>query len=44
MQYFTKNWAGYKVTNKKRTSYVYHVEFPHILTELEVKTVKFLAR
>ena len=33
---------GYKLTNKKRTSYVYHVEFPHILEELGVKTDQFL--
>ena len=44
MQYFTKYWAGYKLTNKKRTSYVYHVEFPHILKELETKAVQFLGR
>ena len=44
MQYFTKFWAGYKLTNKKRKSYVYHVEFPHILKELEMKTVQFLGR
>ena len=33
---------GYRLTNKNRMSYVYHVEFPHILKELEVKTVHFL--
>ena len=27
---------------KKRMSYVYHVELPHIFKELEVKTVQFL--
>ena len=32
----------YKRTNKKRMSYVYRVEFPHILEELEVKTDQFL--
>ena len=33
---------SYKLPNKKRMSYVYHVEFPHIFKELEVKTVQFL--
>ena len=33
---------GYKLTNKKRTSYFYHAKFPHFLKELEVMTVQFL--
>ena len=33
---------GYKLTNKKRTSYFYHAKFPHFLKELEVITVQFL--
>ena len=35
----TSSSPGY--TNKKRTSYVYHVEFPHILKEIEVKSIQF---
>ena len=35
---------GYRLTTKNRMSYVYHVEFPHILKGLEVKTVQFLGR
>ena len=35
----TSSSPGYKLTTKKRTPYVYHVEFPHTLKELEFKTV-----
>ena len=33
----TSSSPGYKLTNEKRTSCVYHVEFPHVLKELVVK-------
>ena len=33
----TSSSLGY--TNKKRTSYVYYVEFPHFLKELEVNSI-----
>ena len=35
-----KTSPGY--TNKKRTSKVYHFQFPRILKDLEVNTVQFL--
>lgn len=35
----TSSSPGYKLTSKKRMSFVYHVEFPHFLQELKVKTV-----
>ena len=38
----TSSSPGYKLTNKQRTSYFYHVKFPHFLKELEVMTVPFL--
>ena len=37
-----ETWSSPGYTNKKRASYVYHVEFPHILKEQEVKTVQSL--
>ena len=33
----TSSSPGYKLTNEKRTSCVYHVEFPQVLKELLVK-------
>ena len=38
----TSSSLGYKLTNKQRTSYFYHVKFPHFLKALEVMTVPFL--
>ena len=35
----TSSSPGYKITNKKRTSYFYHIKFPHFLKELEEMTV-----
>ena len=38
----TSSSPGYKLTYKKRTPYVYHVEFPHFFKGVEAKTVQFL--